>query len=306
MKKLICLLLPAFFLFTVLCPQASFQAACSGLILWSQSLVPSLFPVMILSGLLLRTGVAYRIASLAAPPFRFLGISPYGVYAILTGFLCGCPMGAKTLADMRRQQKISRREAVYLISFCNNLGPAFLTNYLVHKHLQAPERMAPTLIILYGAPILFGLFSNLRYQTEKGLSVSVSKNKTSPTSISLDVVDACISDSIINITKLGSYVILFSMVSAVIESLPLSNSFLKAGLAGFMEVSNGIHMISQLPVPFRIKYLLLIACVSLSGLCCMAQSYQMLKEIGISGKKYLSDRIAVTAIALIMALCYLM
>lgn len=306
MKKLICLLLPVFFLFIILCPQISFHAACSGLILWSESLVPSLFPVMILSGLLLRTGLAYRITSVAAPPFRFLGISPYGVYALLTGFLCGCPMGAKTLADLCKQQKISRKEAVYLISFCNNLGPAFLTNYLVHKHLNASERMIPTLVILYGAPILFGLFSNYRYQNEKGLSVSVSKNKTSPTSISLDVVDACISDSIVNITKLGSYVILFSMVSAVIEFLPLSNPFIKAGLAAFMEVSNGIHMISQLPVPFRIKYLLLIACASFGGLCCMAQSYHMIKEIGISGKKYLSDKMAVTAIALIMALCYLM
>ncbi|MDO5539094.1 MAG: hypothetical protein Q4F83_03330 [Eubacteriales bacterium] len=306
MKKAIYFLLPAFFLFTVSFPEISFSAAANGLILWYESLVPALFPVMILSNLLLNTGMAYCFASFISPPFEhFLGISPFGVYALLTGFLCGCPMGAKTLADMRAQNLISKHEASYLVLFCNNISPAFLTNYLVLKHLDSSSRMIPTLTILYGAPVLFGLFSNHRYRSIKDNS-TLSKNKTSPTAIQFDVVDVCISDSIVNITKLGSYVVLFSMIVTAIGCIPFLNQFSGSLLAGLLEVSNGIHMASALPVCFEFKYMLQIAYAAFGGLCCIAQSSQMLKTIGIPVTKYISGKISITVIALLMTLCYLL
>lgn len=306
MKKVFAVLLPVFFCFTIFNPQVSFSAACKGLILWYESLVPALLPVMILSGLLLETGLAYAFSNRIARPFeKYLGISPLGVYALLTGFLCGCPMGAKTLADLRSKNRITKREASYLVLFCNNISPAFLTNFLVLKHMDSPGRMIPTLLILFGSPVLFGLFANHRYKSGLKTEPSCSKNKTSPTAIHFDVVDVCISDSIVNITKLGSYVVLFSIAVSAAECIPFFNPLFKALISGLLEVSNGIHTISQLSLGFQEKYLLLIACASFGGLCCAAQSLRMLKTIGIPIRTYLAGKLSVTAIALLMALCYI-
>lgn len=307
MKKTVSsLLLCASFVFFLVFPQRCTQAAASGLLLWYKSLVPALFPAMIISKLLLSSNLAYYVIKPVSAPFRaLLGLSPYGVYALFAGFLFGCPMGAKTVSDMYRDAQISQTEACYLASFCNNLSPAFLINFLVLEHLQSETLLLPTLVILYGAPLLYALFANSRYRQAQN-HLQPAKNKTSPTAISFAMVDVCIMDSILRITKLGGYVILFSVWSAAAEVLPLPTPLFAAVLSAITEVSGGIHKTAILPLTFSHKYLLLIAAASFGGFCCMAQSARMLADIGLRPKNYLRARLAITAVALIMAICYVM
>lgn len=308
MKKLTAgILSGVFFLLVLGFPRVSFQAAKSGLLLWHETLVPTLLPVMILSRLLLDTNLAFLLVRLLSRPFSaLLGISPYGVYALIIGFLCGCPMGAKVLSDLRANDQITREEASYLVKFCNNISPAFLTNFLVLQHLRSGRLLAPTLCILLGAPLLYGLFSNYRYQKNRPSDTPKpeNKNRTSATAINFAMVDACITDSIYNITKLGGYVILFSVLAAMTGLLPLRLPLLHAMLAGITEISGGVHLIAALPVAFPIKYLLLTACSAFGGFCCAAQSAQMLSRIGVPFREYFQARICIAAIAVLLAFCY--
>ena len=355
------------FFFVLLFPQESFSAASSGLLLWYETLVPTLLPVMILSHLLLSSGLALRLSRrICRPLTALLSISPGGVYALLAGFLCGCPMGAKVLSELRKNGQISQAEASYLAAFVNNVSPAFLTNFLVINHMQSTSLVMPTLVILLGAPLLYGLFSNHRYrvrarqmqkaayaeaahvepahngaahtettrarQTQKAAYAEAAhvepahtgaapkrvrdgvhspadsgeKNKAPATAITFVMVDASITDSICSITKLGGYILLFAVFTAMIDALPLHSPFLTAVLAGITEISGGIHRLSQLALPFPAKYLLLIAASAFGGLCCMAQSAQMLACIGLPLRSYLAARASITVIAVLMALCYIL
>ncbi|MDO4343505.1 MAG: hypothetical protein Q4C50_01755 [Eubacteriales bacterium] len=308
MKKIIFgVLAGASFLLLLVFPKLCFDAAKAGLLLWFETLVPSLFPVMILSNLLIATNVAFVCIQYISRPFTaLLGLTPYGVYAMFVGFFCGCPMGAKVLSDLRRNRQISQEEAVYLAGFCNNLSPAFLINFLVVGHLKSEDFIGPTLCILMGAPVLFGLFSNHRYRTLLGShSQAKIKNKPSSTAITFAMADACISDSIYNMTKLGGYVILFFVLTAFLDFLPGSTGLAKAILSGITEISGGIHHIACLPLTFPQKYILLTAAASFGGLCCAAQSAGMLADIGMPLGHYLLSKLGITAIAVIMALCYI-
>lgn len=295
--------------FFVLCfPRESFEAARSGLLLWYGTLLPSLLPAMILSRILLDSGIACRpVRLLFGPAARLLSLSPYGVYAMAVGFLCGCPMGIKVLSDLRRTDRISREEAVYLAPFCSNISPSFLCNYLVLQHLQDPGLTAPTLLIVLGAPLLYGLFSNHRYQTRRGRkALREDKNQAPATAISFAVADACISDSIFSITKLGGYIVLFSILGSVIDLFPLRAPLFAALLKGITEVSVGVHSVCALPVSFPCRYLLVTALAAFGGFCCMAQCSAMLAEIGLSLRGYLRARLLITVIAVLMAACFLM
>lgn len=72
-----------------------------------------------------------------------LGTSYYGTFAVLTGFLCGYPMGAKTTSDLLNVNKISRSEASYLLSFCNNTSPAFILSYVVAQNMKERNLCIP-------------------------------------------------------------------------------------------------------------------------------------------------------------------
>ena len=71
------------------------EGAKNGLLLWYSFVVPALFPFMVLSGLIVSGG---GIGILTAPFHLILGpllgLSKPGVYVLLAGFFCGCPMGA--------------------------------------------------------------------------------------------------------------------------------------------------------------------------------------------------------------------
>lgn len=123
----ICLLLA----FLLAFPKEALAAAREGLGLWLDTLLPTLLPFLILTGILLRTDGITRIVQPIAPFFKVLtGLSGEGAYAFVLGLLCGYPMGAKLTADLYHAGKINRQESEYLLTCCNNPSPAFLVTYV--------------------------------------------------------------------------------------------------------------------------------------------------------------------------------
>ena len=150
---LLALVLLSLFFTMLLFPETVFRGACDGLLLWYQILIPTLFPYLIVTGLLLKTDGAAIVSRLLFRPFHLLfGTSFYGSFAVLSGFLCGYPMGAKIIADLLLQGKISLEEASYLLSFCNNASPSFVITFLVLNTIHQKAFCIPALLLLHLLP----------------------------------------------------------------------------------------------------------------------------------------------------------
>ena len=92
----------------LLLPEVSAQAARDAMLLCAQTLIPSLFPFFVLSGLLNRLGFATAAARrLVKPAASLYGISGAGATAFFMGLVGGYPLGAAYIADMRRQGLVS-------------------------------------------------------------------------------------------------------------------------------------------------------------------------------------------------------
>ena len=113
MKKLINVLLPEGFIICFIFLLFFYSGECiklaeNGLLIWFQKMIPSLFPFMILSGFMIRSGLCVNFGKLLQP---FLGnlfrLPPQMLYVIFMGFLCGFPMGAKIIADMLDKRQLS-------------------------------------------------------------------------------------------------------------------------------------------------------------------------------------------------------
>ena len=129
------------FIYLLCFPQEAFQSSASGVTLWFFHVLPSLLPFMIFSDFFIHTGLVSVLLRKIKTVFRFLfGLSMYGSYALLLGLICGYPMGAKLTADLFREGKITKSEAQYLLTFCNNPGPVFISSYILtdtlhlHRH----------------------------------------------------------------------------------------------------------------------------------------------------------------------------
>ena len=87
-----------FLLFLLLFPEESAESAKSGLMLWFYTLLPSMLPFMILSGILMKAGFIEKVLSFTKGFWKSVfHLSPMGGYGLLMGIFCGYPMGAKLL-----------------------------------------------------------------------------------------------------------------------------------------------------------------------------------------------------------------
>ena len=107
------------------------RAASEGLALCLRSVIPSLFPFLAVSSLLISLGfgelLAGPLAGWMGPLFRVDGA---GSAALLLGLTGGYPVGARTAAELFRQGALGREEAERLLGFCNNSNPAFFLSIL--------------------------------------------------------------------------------------------------------------------------------------------------------------------------------
>ena len=100
-----------------------------GLRLCAKTVIPSLFPFMVISELIVSGGVGEVVFRPFAPLFRRLfRIPEAGCCAVMLGMLCGFPVGARSAATALDQGRLTREEAERVLTFSNNPSSAFLIN----------------------------------------------------------------------------------------------------------------------------------------------------------------------------------
>lgn len=265
-------------------PAESVFYAFTGLTLWFQKMIPSLFPFMILSGIMIRMDLTKYFALVLSPLLKpIFKVSGNGAYCIIMGFLCGFPMGAKVIADLYERGKLSKTEAVYLLSFCNNIGPIYFTSFALPV-LGLPNSLA-YLFGMYGLPLIYGMILcrlpqySVQLRQKQNIPALINHNSSSPESSSILVhIDGAIHSAIESITKLGGYMILFNLLN-LIPALILPPNLLPLGNL-FLEITSGISRIGN---SFQIIVLIMLP---FGGLSCIAQTYSIIKNTDLSIGSY--------------------
>jgi len=129
-------------LILILDGKTALTGAQTGIDLCIKTVIPSLFPFILLSVLLTSTISGISLPFLR-PLSKFCGM-PEGTEAILiTGFLGGYPTGAQAVSSAYLSGQIPEEDAHRMLSFCNNAGPAFLFGMVASMF---PDRKAAYLL----------------------------------------------------------------------------------------------------------------------------------------------------------------
>lgn len=298
-------LLPFFSIlaFLIFFPQQSLIYAKTGLMLWFYTLLPSMLPFLILSNFFIQTNLPAILLHTLKNFWRIVfGLSPNGAYALLMGVFCGYPMGAKTTADLYKEQQISYEEACYLLTFSNHPGPSFLSVYLCTGILKRPDLILPTYGILYFSSFLCSII--FRFQKVSASSVRSATPTKKETSCSPSIgklLDVSIMNGFESITRLGGYIILFSVIQGILKQLLRPLPHIKYLILGLTEITTGISAISESSLPFTVRYPLILACTAFGGFCVTAQTKSMLSETNLPLKPYIKGKLCCSLCTLILA-----
>lgn len=290
-------------------PQTVFTGASYGLVLWFRHVLPTLLPYMILINVLICTPALHwicRITSTFLCPL--LSTSYYGTFAVLTGFLCGYPMGAKIASDLLDTQKISRSEASYLLSFCNNTSPAFILSYVVAQNMKERNLCIPFFLILTFTPLMLSFIFRLFYRLPESScsfpQVTPGSFSNPSESISDSFLDRCILNAFESVTKVGGYMMMFSVLIQLLASV-LPNTIFSLLLYSSLEISTGIRLLFSSALYTTEKIILCAFLTSFGGWCCIAQTYSMISSSQLPILPYITAKLVTALVTSLLISAYI-
>ena len=247
-------------------------AAAEALSLCARSVIPALFPFLVVSSLLLSLGLGEllspMLAGLMEPLFRVDGV---GSSALLLGLVGGYPIGAKTAADLYRGGRLSRPEAERLLAFCNNSNPVFLISVLgvgVFGSVRAG-------VWLWLIHLLSALLTGLLFRNHGGPARRQAGGTAAFQAVSLFAAFvAAVRESLSGMLSVCAFVTFFYVLARPLASL---GGWLGPVLVGLTE----LFSLTPLLRPDRFGFILASAMAGWGGLSVLCQTAAVLEGSGL-------------------------
>jgi len=291
--------------FCIVFPQDMINATKSGLTLWSNIIVPSLFPFLILSELIQISALPHLFEKCFAPVmksiFKLPGISAIAVFLGMTG---GYPIGAKTTTDLLKNHSISQNAANHMITFVNNAGPLFILGAIGIGLYHSTTIGILLLLSHYLSALFTGILFRFLHQTTdtEAPTTAVHFEVIRLSNLSRILTDA-IKRSIQLIFIVGGFIIIFSILNSILEKtgillllskLLFPNIDIKTSysiLIGILEVTTGVNKIAFLQIPLLYKLIITSMLLGFAGFSVHLQTLSVISNTNIRISRYLSGKI---------------
>ena len=290
----------------LLLPHEVSAAVSEGLSLCTDTLLPTLFPFMILSGVFVRSGLARHIGDktdrLMTTLFHLPGVC---FSALLFGMIGGYPTGAKTTVSLYRSGVCSKDETEHALAFCNNCGPGFLISGIGFGLFQ-DIRCG---ILLFAVHILSAIFTGMVLSPPiEGIPRRKLKNPDHNTSIATCFVTS-VTDAMASYLNLCAFVLCFSAVLVLVAQsgipallahfLPCSETNGTWFLLGWFEMTGGIFHLTAGSISER--FVLISVLAAWGGLSVHCQVISLLQGTDLSPIPYLKGKALHSIFAFLLA-----
>ena len=256
------------------------------------AVIPSLFPFIILSAAFTSSINSDSFKYIEPIVKRVFGISGMGVGAFICGIISGYPIGAKSVAELYNNSKITKSEAESLLAYSNNSSPLFVIG-AVGCGIYNSVFIGVSLYIVHIFSAIVCALILKRYTYSGGI-----KQKSTRSALSFT---ECICQGVQSVLKICGFIVFFSFVCKIseplISRLPKPLHFI---IYSITEITNGIKHISQADISTIYKLTLTAGALGWSGLSVHLQVKDITKETNLSLKKYFISKVFTSLLSAVM------
>ena len=262
-------------------PDAVKSGVNEGLNICFYTIIPSLFPFMVLSSYIVKSNILSPAYKLFSIPVKVIFRQPApAISVILMSMIGGFPIGIKMTNDLYIKGQITKEQAQRLTLFCMNAGPAFVITAVGTNMLKSTKAG----IIIYSSLCISELFSGIisSFVAEKNQKEIKHKNEKP---LQLASLSASVTDSIQGIFGICAWVILFSSITMCIKEFHLPEKAY-IYITSFSEVTKGCSLlIKHSPLP------VIVGIIGFGGICVHCQVLEYLKNMEIKYINFFITRI---------------
>ena len=308
----------------ILYPEEIIKATRRGIVVWFQSVLPSLLPFFIGAELLIGLGVVKFIGVLIEPLVRpMFNVPGEASFIFAMSITSGYPMGIKLTSDLRKKNSITKVDAQRIISFCSTSGPLFMIGAVSIGMFNNPMIGPYIALAHYISAITVGIIfrfygetiklDNIQYTVGnknilyKAFNEMIKARKKDGRPFGKLLSDS-VQSAISTIVMVGGFIVLFSVVIEEIRLIGLfnilkrfiqltsldniiSSEIIEVLFTGFVEITMGCKGASQLNNTSIISQIVICTMIiSWSGISVHAQAASMLNETDINIKTYIISK----------------
>ncbi len=297
-----------FFLLLLLLLNADFAAdgIRQGLTLCANTLLPALFPFLVLSELLVTLHIGRAPSRLLGRPlYALLGVSGEGAIALLLGAVCGFPVGATTALRLHREGALEKKELARLLLFVNNPSAGFLIG-VVGGALFGSRAVGLALFVI---TLLSALSCGMLLRVLRGPACGERRALPPPVQHRLTATEltGCVTRAFSSMLQVCAFLLFFSCLLACIDSATEATGLPHKALvavAGLLELTSGIkEAVATLPTASAFRFCAFFS--GFSGLSVLMQIFSVTEGEGLSLPAYLVAKLAQGGLCLLFAEGYL-
>ena len=271
----------------ILDAKTALEGAGDGIRLCLFSVIPALFPFIVIS-ILLTGALSGGNNTLLRPLGKLCGIPAGAESLLVVGLLGGYPVGAQSVARLYGDGQMSAVDSKRMLGFCSNAGPAFIFGILAS---QCDDPLAGGK--LWGIHILSALLVGMLLPGGTSGNVRSTRNATP------SMVDA-MSQSLRSMGQICGWVVLLRVALAILQkwflwALPKEVQVI---LSGALELTNGCLSLAEIGSQ-DLRFVVASAMLSFGGVCVMMQTASVVGSLGLG--MYLKGKLMQTAISILLA-----
>ena len=265
--------------------------------IWITQVFPSLFPMFIISNLLIH----YHLPEILSNSFgrfftKIFHTSPYGIFVFVMSLLSGTPSNAFLLKELTETKKITSKEASFLLSFTFFSNPLFLINMLSLIFPSKPSIILKIILIHYFTNFLIGLI------LRKKENIPFKKIPILPPKEDFGtILSKSIKKTMDTLLLILGTICFYFMIAKMIS---LKNPFMQTLLSGFLELTQGLNQLIGLNLSISLKEILAISFISFGGLSIHTQIKSIISDTSISYSEFLKGRILHVGISICFILLF--
>ncbi len=262
-------------------PESIKAGVIEGLEICFYTIIPSLFPFMVLSSYITKSNVISYFYGFLSPVSRFIfRLPPCTIPAIIMSNIGGFPVGIKMTNDLHSKGQITDNQAMRMCFFCMNGGPAFVITAVGVNMLHSMKAGIIIYVSLVLSSLILGIITSFLGDKNE-LNIEKKKEMQKP----LSCLSASVSDSLNSVFGISAWVVLFSSLICCIGRFNVNNSVYLC-IVSVLEVTKGcINITGKMPLS------IISAIIGFGGVCVHCQVLSYIKNMSVKYTHFIVSRI---------------
>ncbi len=265
-------------------------------------ILPSLFPFLVVSNLIIGLGFAETVGRIASPVMRrVFNLNGSCASAFIMGIVGGYPVGARAAITSYERGLCTKTECERMLSFCNNSGPAFILG-VVGAGVFANSRAG---MLLYLAHVLASLTVGVCFRFYKrrepvSRTRAVTYDTQKPSRVFVDSVRS----GLAGIGNISAFVIFFAVainllfasgalgalahgIAALLSPFGVDSGSVERLLVGAVEMTSGLTSLKGAAESMNARLSMAAFMLGWAGVSVHCQVLSFIGDSGLSLMPYL-------------------